>query len=80
MAKKKSVPKKAPKLKTKQLIVMQAIATQSLMNPEFAADVFVNPRDKLLGYNLSEKDVENIADYFNYVKSLIDEDVKADWY
>jgi hypothetical protein len=68
-----------PQLTSRQVTAIIALVTQSLYNPEFAADFFVNPREEFLGYNLSQEEIDQITAYLKYINTLINRDHDSDW-
>jgi hypothetical protein len=69
-----------PQLSPRVVTALLALMTQSLYNPEFAADLFVNPREEFLSYNFTEQEMNDVRDYFKYVNTLVNRDHNIDWY
>lgn len=62
--------KKVATLSTRQKMVLMTYVEQALFNPETAATLVVNPRPSLLSSELTEEDVENIAEFLDLINGL----------
>lgn len=68
-----------PSLSDRQIICMSSVMTQLLLSPEFGASFLADPRPPLLNLGMTEDDVVQIVNYFQYVRELVEKDHGDDW-